>query len=167
MTKLYNPKNNDMLYFLLFSVVLIPFQFIADVPTRRLHQSAVDGVRERRARAPARVHFLSVLTSRLVYEYVGRRQTSSRVPSKGVHADGDFDESSSTAGRSADYLIYERAIAFCSERRGGRASRIAAGRVSRSSRDGVGADTDVLQLAVLHDDDRADSPRRKVNCELS
>ena len=40
MTKLYNIKNNDMLYFLLFSVVLIPFQFIADVftlsvPTRR------------------------------------------------------------------------------------------------------------------------------------
>ena len=31
MTKLYNIKNNDMLYFLLFSVVLIPFQFIADV----------------------------------------------------------------------------------------------------------------------------------------
>ena len=35
MTKLYNIKNNDMLYFLLFSVVLIPFQFIADVLTRR------------------------------------------------------------------------------------------------------------------------------------
>ncbi len=33
MTKLYNIKNNDMLYFLLFSVVLIPFQFIADVFT--------------------------------------------------------------------------------------------------------------------------------------
>ena len=35
MTKLYNIKNNDMLYFLLFSVVLIPFQFIADVLTQR------------------------------------------------------------------------------------------------------------------------------------
>ena len=34
MTKLYNIKNNDMLYFLLFSVVLIPFQFIADVLTQ-------------------------------------------------------------------------------------------------------------------------------------
>merc|ERR1712072_372755 len=33
MTKLYNIKNNDMLYFLLFSVVLIPFQFVADVFT--------------------------------------------------------------------------------------------------------------------------------------
>ena len=33
MTKLYNIKNNDMLYFLLFSVVLVPFQFIADVFT--------------------------------------------------------------------------------------------------------------------------------------
>ena len=43
MTKLYNIKNNDMLYFLLFSVVLIPFQFIADVftlsvPTQRQMQ---------------------------------------------------------------------------------------------------------------------------------
>ena len=34
MTVSHNIKNNDMLYFLLFSVVLIPFQFIADVVLR-------------------------------------------------------------------------------------------------------------------------------------
>ena len=46
MTKLYNIKNNDMLYFLLFSVVLIPFQFIADVFTLSvLNYSTVEDLR--------------------------------------------------------------------------------------------------------------------------
>ena len=144
MTKLYNIKNNDMLYFLLFSVVLIPFQFIADVftlsaPTRRpavlrcLH--AIDATRV--------IQTMSVVVSFSSLRPFGpsRENAMLRAGPRALPRLEDLR------------LSYLYALSLLAARNAVEGPRGLAGRVHRRVRADAGPD--VLLVAVLHDDDGA------------